>query len=391
MAFLNKGDIGILPAGALGVSFFYHLTGKLKQLDGSVYLLERRGSKSAQALRKNGEINIDTPQGIKSLSTEEILKPDLLSCYRSGFLPEVVLICPNPDQLLGTITTIVELLVLVYEQGQISSPNESLPLFILASNGIYFQRFRQIFIEKIEEATLFARLPDLWPDIIPQIVCRLLRGVTIQTGLRIGSGAKTIYRPGLKGRTQIAGGNATNRKRCTTILAERGAWFEEAANSSATRLEFDKALVNLTVNLLGQLLAIDSQGHFQPLTVGEILDSSYQSQIRELVYQVFRVGQMVKVYDLREDMEVIFDRATKNAKEHANHIPSSLQWVDLNLHNGTLQPQITPTESWLIEPLIRYAKASGLEDAASYFQQLKDELVNKLNLASKRSNFSKER
>ncbi len=381
MACLNKGNIGILPAGALGVGFFYHLSGKLKQLDG-VYLLERRGSKSAKALRKDGKINIDTPEGIKSLSTEEILKPDLIKSAQSGFVPEVVLICPNPDQLLDTITTIVELLVLVYEQGQISSPNESLPLFILASNGIYFQRFRQIFIEKIEEATLFARLPDLWPDIIPQIVCRLLRGVTIQTGLRIGSGAKTIYRPGPKGRTQIAGGNAATRSRCATILTERGALFEEAANSSATRLEFDKALVNLTVNLLGQLLAIDSEGHFQLLTVGEILDSAYQSRIRELVDRVFRVGQMVKVYGLEEDVEVIFERAMKSAVEHANHIPSSLQWVDMNLRNGTLQPQMSPTESWLIEPLIRYAKASGLEDAANYFQELKDELINKLTLAS---------
>ncbi len=381
MACLNKGNIGILPAGALGVGFFYHLSGKLKQLDG-VYLLERQGSKSAKALRKDGKINIDTPEGIESLSTEEILKPDLLTCYQSGFLPEVVLICPNPDQLLSTITTIVELLILVYEQGQLSSPNESLPLFVLASNGIYFQRFRQIFIEKIEEATLFARLPDLWPDLIPQIVCRLLRGVTIQTGLRIGSGGKTIYQPGPKGRTQIAGGNAATRSRCTNILTERGAWFEEAANSSATRLEFDKALVNLMVNLLGQLLAIDSQGHFQILTVGEILDSAYQSRIRELVDRVFRVGQMVKVYDLQEDVEVIYDLAITSAQKHADHIPSSLQWIDMNLRNGTLQPQMTPTESWLIEPLIRYAKASGLEDAANYFQQLKDELVDKLTLAS---------
>lgn len=311
MASFNKGNIGILPAGALGVGFFYHLTGKLKYWsDGSVYLLERQGSKSAKALRQNGKIDIDTPEGIKSLSTEEILKPDLLTCFRSGFLPEVVLICPNPDQLLDTITTIVELLVLLYEEGEISSPNESLPLFVLASNGVYFQRFRQIFIEKIEEATLFARLPDLWPDIIPQIVCRLLRGVTIQTGLRIGSGTKTIYRPGLRGRTQIAGGNPSTRERCVSILTERGGWFEEAANSSATRLEFDKALVNLAVNLLGQLLAIDSQGNFTTLTVGEILDSANQSRIRGLVNRVFRVGQMVKVYDLQEDVEVIYNQTT---------------------------------------------------------------------------------
>ena len=66
---------------------------------------------------------------------------------------------------------------------------------------------------------------------------------------------------------------------------------------------------------------------------------------------------------------------------HAEHIPSSLQWVQMKLSLGTLGAEITPTEAWLLEPLIRDAKAPGLEDTASYFQQLKDELVKKLTLA----------
>ncbi|MDJ0617714.1 MAG: hypothetical protein QNJ63_13400 [Calothrix sp. MO_192.B10] len=378
---LIKGSIGILPPGALGVSLFYHLTGELQQINGQVYFLERRGSTSAAALKQSGKINIATPQGIQSLETENLLQSDLLTCCQSGFLPEIVLVCTNPDQLLGVITTMVELLVMLYERGSISALQESFPIFVLAANGIYFQRFRQIFVEKIEEAILFARLPDLWPAIMPQIVCRLLRGVTIQTGLRQGSGKNTVYKPGPSGRTQITGTDAITRAYCTEILAGRGAWFEEAVHGSPTRVEFDKALVNLVTNFLGQLLAIDSQGNFRALTVGEILDPVHQPRMRELVYQVFRVGQMVKVYDLQEDVEVIFQEVLQTCRPHSEHITSSLQWVQMKLSLGTLEPKITPTEAWLLEPLIRYAKAAGLEDTANYFQQLKDELVRKLALA----------
>ncbi|MBW4686383.1 MAG: hypothetical protein KME40_15085 [Komarekiella atlantica HA4396-MV6] len=386
MSSLISNSIGILPTGALGVSFFYNLTKQLTQIDDHVYFIERRGSASASSLKQGGKIAIATPQEIQFIPTDTILKPDLLTCYRLGFLPEVVLVCPNPDQLLNVITTLVELLVLIEEQEKLLQPATSFPLFVFCSNGIYFQRFRQIFIEKIEEATLFGRLPDLWPSTMPQIVCRFLRGVTIQTGLREGSGSETIYRPGTsRGRTQIAGGDANTRERCCQILAERGGWFEEAPSSSATRLEFDKALVNLVCNLLGQIWAIDSGGNFRALTVKDILESSHEIRMRELVYQVFRVGQMVKVYDLQEDFEVIFTQVIETCREHAEHIPSSLQWLDLNLRLGTLKPQMTPTEAWLIEPLIRYAKASGLKDAANYFQKLKAELVEKLTLAKDRN------
>ncbi|MEH1892965.1 MAG: hypothetical protein V7K92_27275 [Nostoc sp.] len=225
MVSLIKDSVGILPAGALGVSFFYHLTKQLTQVDDQVYFLERQNSSSSQVLKKSGEIAIATSETIKYFPTAKILKPDLLSCYKLAFLPEIVLICPNPDQLLSIISTVVELLILISEQGELSQPELPFPYLVLSSNGIYFQRFRQIFIEKIEEATLFGRLADLWPDIMPRIVSRFLRGVTIQTGVREGSEGNTIYRPGPRGRTQITGGDITSRERCCEILAGKGAWY----------------------------------------------------------------------------------------------------------------------------------------------------------------------
>ena len=381
MASLAKGHIGILSAGALGVSFFSHLTHQLQNLDHQVYFLERKNSRSGLALRKKGEIIIVTPQMRRSFSTDIWLKSDFISCYQSGFLPELILVCTNPDQLLEIITNIIDLLILIYNREGLDNLCHFLPLFVICSNGIYFQRFRQIFIEKLEEATLFGHLPDLWPTIMPQIVGCLLRGVTIQTGIRAGNGMDTIYQPGPSGKTLITGGNIETRERCCQMLADRGAWFENGGLISTTRLEFDKALVNLSSNLLGQLYSINSQGKFTKLTVGEILHPKHFIQIKELVAHVFQVGKRVKVYRKDESFEQIFQIVLETCQPHNNHIPSSLQWIDIKLSLNQLEAKITPTESWLIEPLIRYAKAYELEETAQYFQFLKYQLVQKLNLA----------
>ena len=175
MVRLIQGAVGILPAGALGVSFFFHLTRQLTQLDGKVFFLERAGSKSAEALKSKGEILIADSRGTHRLPTSLLCKPDLLKCQQTGELPEIVLVCPNPDQLLGVITSVVELLVRISDEGQLLEGAIPFPIFVLSSNGIYFQRLRQIFIEKIEEAILLGRLPDLWPEVMPRIVGRLLR------------------------------------------------------------------------------------------------------------------------------------------------------------------------------------------------------------------------
>ncbi|MTJ12265.1 hypothetical protein FJR11_06585 [Anabaena sp. UHCC 0187] len=392
MVSLIKGSVGILPAGALGVSFFYHLTKELTQVDDEVYFLERQNSSSSQGLKKSGKIaiaalaeDIAANETITYFPTAKILKPDLLSYYKLGVLPEIVLICPNPDQILSIISTAVELLILISEQEELSQTELPFPYLVLSANGIYFQHFRQIFIEKIEEATLFGRLADLWPDIMPRIVSRFLRGVTIQTGVREGNEGNTIYRPGLRGRTQITGGDITSRERCYEILAGKGAWFEVAPNISPTRMEFDKALSNLSTNLLGQLMSIDDEGNFQILTISQILANSDQSKIRELAYHVFKVGQMIKVYGKDENFEVILDQLMETCHAHGSHIPSNLQWIDTKIRLLTLEPKMTSTESWLLEPLIRYAKASELEDSVNYFESLKNQLIEKLTLAKYRN------
>src|SRR5689334_24085651 len=98
MARLREGTVGILPAGALGVAFFFHLTRELSAVDGRVFFLERRGSASSHAVRAAGTLHIGD-----DLLKADVFAPDLLGCLDEARLPELLLVCTQPDQLLGVI------------------------------------------------------------------------------------------------------------------------------------------------------------------------------------------------------------------------------------------------------------------------------------------------
>jgi hypothetical protein len=132
---------------------------------------------------------------------------------------------------------------------------------------------------------------------------------------------------------------------------------------------------------LGQLYAIDTEGRFKTLTIKEILTPAHELEVRELVNQVIEIGKAVKAYPLSENSDQVYLMLQETCRLHQNHVPSSLQWVDMKLRLGTLTPELTPTESWLIDPLIRYGMSAGLEDAVNYFAGLKQRLLQKLTLA----------
>src|SRR5262245_36647315 len=103
MGRVRAGTIGILPAGALGVSLFYHLTDRLKADDGNVFFVERPGSRSAAALREKGELVIAADAERFRVSAADRCRGDLLEEFQREALPEILLLCPNPDQLPGIL------------------------------------------------------------------------------------------------------------------------------------------------------------------------------------------------------------------------------------------------------------------------------------------------
>ncbi len=381
---LRSGAIGILPPGALGVSLYYHLTSTIADVGAAVTFLERPGSKSTAALKRSGAIQIEHGEQRRRLELTKLLLPDLVTCFREACLPEVILVCTNPDQLLAVASDFVELLVAVAAAGSLQAPQIPFPAVVLCANGIYHQRVRQLFVEKLEEATLYGRLPDLWPELMPAIIGRWLRGVTIQTGVRDGSGAGTVYHPGPSGRTRIVGGLPAVRKRVVTLCAGRGAWFEDGGDMSPTRAEFDKAIVNLASNLIGLLQAIDEGGGFRRLPVSELVTPEVRPQLDELTRRVVQVGQSVNAYPADESLVRQQERLQSTLELHRDHVPSSIQWVDVELRHHRLRAGLTPTERWLLEPLVRYAEAAHLPDTANYFRSLERRLIDRLQRAIRR-------
>ncbi len=382
MAIQQPGAVGIMPAGALGVAFFYHLNCNSSARNESVTLLLRRGSQSAAALRSSDILRIaHGEESVLHLSVSKVCRPDLLTCTESGWLPEILLVCTQSDQLLAVISEYVALLEKRCASIGLDAALQELPLLVLSSNGIYHQRVRRYLVEALEESMLYGRLPDLWQGAMGRIVGKLLRGVTMQTGRREGAGPEAIYHPGPAGRTQLAGGDPRHRRRCGEVLQSLGGSFEIAGEESPTRAEFDKALVNLCGNLLGLLKAIAPDGQFRPLTVREIFPEAESPETRELAAHVIAVGRAVQAYRPEEDFETLYQAAMKIARGPLHHVPSTLRLVEAQLRSGMLEPRLPPTERWLLDPLTRYAGTAGLEDSERYFRALIEKLEESLNKA----------
>lgn len=376
-----SASVGILPVGALGAAFFFHLTRGLCEVDGRVQFVERRGSSRGGAVRQRGSLTLASSGTTFNLTAAEVCRPDLIDCLDAGWLPKVLLVCTQTDQLLsimGDYVTLLERLALTHD---LDVAVERLPLLVLSSNGIYHERVRRFLVELLEESMLYGRLPDLWSGAMGRIVGKLLRGVTMQTGHREGTGVEAVFHCGPPGRTILAGGDAAQRRRAGELLTSLGGWFEVAETAPAVRVEFDKALVNLWGNLLGQLKAISDDGTFRLLKVREIYPEEEWPEVRELARHVVAVGRAVRAYREPESFEEIYQSALKIAMGPREHVPSSLKWVEAQLHAGTLQPQLSPTEAWLLDPLIRFASTAGLDDSARYFTSLRERVEERLKIA----------
>ena len=381
MSVKQRGTVGILPAGALGVGFFYHLSRKLEAKDRKVFFLSRSDSRLGKALLEKGALRIEAEGGVREVPCEGVVREPLLAGAQAGWLPEFVIICTQSDQILSVVTEFVELLEWLHGRFGLTDAVDRLPIVVLSSNGIYYQRVRRYLVEALEESMLYGRLPDLWDGAMARIVGKLLRGVTMQTAQRDGDGAEALYRPGPPGLTQLAGGDIEHRNRCREVVTQLGGNFKQAAHESPTRAEFDKALINLFANLLGQFKAIDEQGNFHPAKVGEILPQPEDPETRELARHVVAVGRAVNAYKADEDFEPIYRTAMTIVRGPLEHVPSSIKWIEAQLRAGTLKPEITPTEKWLLEPLIQYASTAGLEDSTHYFKDLIARLQARFALA----------
>ena len=93
------------------------------------------------------------------------------------------------------------------------------------------------------------------------------------------------------------------------------------------------------------------------------------------------VGRAVRAYGPDEDREKLHLELMQAATKPSQHVPSSVQLLAMGLRDRTLKPELTPTEAWLLDPLIRYARTGGLESTARYFEALREKLLGLLRAA----------
>jgi hypothetical protein len=368
-------SVGILPISALGVAFSHHLTARPSESTPHITFMSRRATAATDRWREDSSVRIATAAGLQELSLAGRLAGTLPYAAENGRLPEIVLACTNPDQLFDVIGDYVAVVEHEHREGRLQAGKATLPALVLCSNGIYFQRIRSSFVELLEESTLLGRLPDLWPDMMPRVVGRMMRGVTIQTALRSGGGSSAVYRPGPPGRTQLTGGDRTVRAETAQSLSRCGGWFEDAGDMQPTRVEFNKALVNLAMNVFGQLASIDAGGRFRALTVGEIATTMPKERMLELVEETMKVGRGVGVYRDDETPPAVLAELQLLLVSTRGHVPSSLQLLEQQIGSGTLAPGLAPTERWLLQPLQQYARSLGDTGAIRYFEGLERDLT----------------
>jgi hypothetical protein len=366
-------SVGLLPIGALSVAFYHYLTSPGSSAQ--VQFLGRRGGGKSERWGESSSVRVETKDGIKDLLLAGLLAGNLPEAAAAGRLPSVVLVCTNPDQLLDVIADFVAVVEYEHRQGHLLLGTARLPALVLCSNGIYFQRVRSSLVEMLEESTLLGRLPDLWPELMPGVVGRMMRGVTIQTALRRGGGSSAVYRPGPRGRTLLTGGDRVVRQTVVAELSKLGVWFEDAGTAKPTRVEFDKAIINLAMNVFGQLSAIDSEGRFRALTVGDITRSVPRERILELVTEVMKVGNGVGVFLEDESPAATMAELQRQLAATAAHVPSSLQMLEQQILSKTLAPGLGATEKWLLQPLQQYSRSLGDERAITYFEAIEKELT----------------
>jgi hypothetical protein len=367
---IRPNTIGIMPAGTLGVAFFHHLTDGDSDQDGVIFL-NRPDEGASAALRKADNLHIEYNGKSFAIPTQGRFLGGIIECYSEGKLPELILVATTPDQIDSVLRGILLLMEWMRDEGAFDSKPLEFPYFLFVANGIYFNRTRYRYVELLERAFMEGRLPDLWPEIAPQLVCHLLRGPTMMHGHRTGYGLGTVYQPGNKGPTLVCGGDAASRQRVQTVLANRGLPVE-IADQSPVSIELGKALINLIVNLFGVIYSIGGDGRFCSLSIGQIVLPARYSEFTELGEHVYSIARAIRAFPDDARFVDVWPKILNQLQGYSAHYSSTVQSVAQSIACRIALPEMTPNEAWLLDPLKELAEDLNLQEAHAYLLRLEE-------------------
>jgi len=367
---LHEGQLGVHPPGALGVAFFVHA--------GADCFIGRSADGITQPLKDVGAINLEDGGKLRSISLEGRIYANLLEAYALDGMPELLLVCCNPDQLgllTGELTRFLENLA---GRGRLHSSEDirrEVPILLILPNGILSEQTNSTYEEQLHESMLMQRLPGVSDEMLRALLDRVVRGVSLQAGGRRGSGAETIYVLERKGSMVFAGGGDAERDRIETILTAYDYPFMHARGVPGTRVEFDKAMISIVLNVGGLIHTVKPNGELIDLRMGDLCkDPSKAEFVEKITRAVFDVGQLAGAYPPNATYEDVWATHRATILAHAGHVTSSLKTFNDALAGGLRTIKLFSNEEWLLTPLGRYAANAGLKEEAALFNTMKHQV-----------------
>ncbi len=363
---LHDGELGIHPPGALGVGFYVHAQAEC--------FVGRTDDGITDLLKKAGLIHLTDGGQARTIALRGRIFSNLLEADALEHMPELLFVCCNPDQLGALTLEVTRFIENLAERGRLKSVDDirrAVPILLILPNGILSEQTFNTYEEQLHESLLMGRLPDLTETMIAALLDRMVRGVSLQAGGRRGSGTDTVYVLEKKGTLVFAGGGEIERRRIEAILSAHGYPFKHAQGVPGTRIEFDKAMISIVLNVGGLIHMVKDDGSVLDLRMGDLCkDPSKAGFVAQITRAVFDVGIAAGAYPEASVYDDIWAKHRATILSFAGHVTSSVKQFRDALDRGLNSVKLFSNEEWILTPLGRYAGNAGLKNEEKLFKTL---------------------
>jgi len=376
---LKAGHLGVHPPGALGVAFFVYA--------GAECFIGRAGDGITEHLKEAGSLTLEDAGVARAVPVRGRIFSNLLEADALDATPEVLMACCSPAQLPGLTAELTAFAANLAERGglcTVADIRASIPVVLLLPNGILFEQAVRTFRDQLAEAVLLERLPGFSPERIDAMVDRLVRGISLQAGGRRGHGAGTVYLQQPKGGLVFAGGGEHEQERVEAVLGAH-AYPATRVRGSATRVEFDKAMISIVLNVGGLIHTVRDDGDLIDLRMGDLCkDPAHAGFVQAVTRAVFDVGCSCGAYSEADDYQAVWAEHRAAILRSADHVTSSLKNFRDALDAGLDRVSLMPNEEWILTPLREYAARAHLTREEGLFRSLAERVQQSMARAIKR-------
>jgi hypothetical protein len=379
-----------MPIGALSVAFASYI----EKVD--TFIESRKTHYSVGKILK-----IQLGYKIKEIIlTEENYTNNINSLTIYGRLPEVILFSPPNHRLISVLDDVINMISEILEQRFVNLDDtgdigQYIPKLVMLSNGIYYDEVMS-YISKI---FIMKGMKD---DIREKIKGNFIRATTMQTGTRLegeDSHKEPVFVPGTKSSITIAGGSKESRKRIIELFNKFGYPVSEMEGEEVRRIEFDKAIVNLSANAVQLSLLYDEEGKVHSYTLGDLVsDRKVQEMCKKIIYTMVSIGVKAGIYknvnqtvkDKYEYQKQLIDTISREKWEKIEekskidnvHIVSSIAAIIERYRKRKSENKpvrIPPLEENIINYLLNLSYENNLVEEKKVIEDLRNSILRVCN------------